>query len=585
MRSPGQRIHRDLSQGSAAAPTHDAQQARVDAPRVVRRTVIDFSSLGLPEDVRLALALAFWGHLGARSPRSIKSCWTWVLTFNRFATESGAIRSLADLERRMLLRYIEWLNAQQRADGAPWAISTRSAAYSALRQLLRWLERCRPDLVSRIDYPFTPFPGRGSDRPPRATPTARELRAILRACEADIAAVREVRASAAAQRAADGDKPGSLGWLLVEVDRRFGGIVPSSLELQRCGNHPLQLAVRRWGGAKQIEPCLYPRAVSLLPYYLAILIHAAGNPEPIAELGRDCLQDVPLLENRQALVWFKARAGRLQRRSFERDAPFEPPALVRDLLAWNERLRPLAPPAQRDRLFIFKGLHMVNAMSTITVHHLLGEFCQRHGLAAFPLASIRPSVLSSFYRASGDLLRTRVVANHASIATTVRYVETPIVRQQNHVRIATLQEAFIEHLAAPPAISPATSPAPVVAISSSSAAVPPGKTVSMFGFDCTDPLAGTAPGTRRGEICTNFMGCFTCPNAVIPPQPRTMARLLQARDHLRAAALTLHPARWQAFYSPQLRILEEDILPRFSTRELAAAEPLVAQLPPLPDLR
>jgi hypothetical protein len=585
MRSPGQRIHRDLSQGSAAAPTHDAQQARVDAPRVVRRTVIDFSSLGLPEDVRLALALAFWGHLGARSPRSIKSCWTWVLTFNRFATESGAIRSLADLERRMLLRYIEWLNAQQRADGAPWAISTRSAAYSALRQLLRWLERCRPDLVSRIDYPFTPFPGRGSDRPPRATPTARELRAILRACEADIAAVREVRASAAAQRAADGDKPGSLGWLLVEVDRRFGGIVPSSLELQRCGNHPLQLAVRRWGGAKQIEPCLYPRAVSLLPYYLAILIHAAGNPEPIAELGRDCLQDVPLLENRQALVWFKARAGRLQRRSFERDAPFEPPALVRDLLTWNERLRPLAPPAQRDRLFIFKGLHMVNAMSTITVHHLLGEFCQRHGLAAFPLASIRPSVLSSFYRASGDLLRTRVVANHASIATTVRYVETPIVRQQNHVRIATLQEAFIEHLAAPPAISPATSPAPVVAISSSSAAVPPGKTVSMFGFDCTDPLAGTAPGTRRGEICTNFMGCFTCPNAVIPPQPRTMARLLQARDHLRAAALTLHPARWQAFYSPLLRILEEDILPRFSTRELAAAEPLLAQLPPLPDLR
>jgi hypothetical protein len=223
----------------------------------------------------------------------------------------------------------------------------------------------------------------------------------------------------------------------------------------------------------------------------------------------------------------------------------------------------------------------VNAMSTITVHHLLGEFCQRHGLAAFSLASIRPSVLSSFYRASGDLLRTRAVANHASIATTVRYVETPIVRQQNHARIATLQEAFIEHLAAPPA----TSPAPVVAASPSSAAVPPGKTVSMFGFDCTDPLAGTAPGTRRGEICTNFMGCFTCPNAVIPPQPRTMARLLQARDHLRAAALTLHPARWQALYAPQLRILEEDLLPRFSTRELAAAEPLVAQLPPLPDLR
>lgn len=581
MKSPGQRIRRNLSQESAAERTYDALQTRVDAPRVVRRTVIDFSSLGLPEDVRLALALAFWSHYGARSPRSIKYCWTSVLTFNRFATESGAIGSLADLDRRMLLRYCEWLNAQQRADGAPWAISTRITVYGVLRQLLRWLERCRPDLVNRIDHPFTPFPGRGSDRPPRATLTARALRAILRACEADIAALREARAAAAAQRASDGDKPGSLGWLLVEVDRHFGGIVPSSLELQRRGNHPLQLAVRRWGGAKQIEPCLYPRAVSLLPYYLAILIHSAGNPEPIAELGRDCLQDMPLLERRQMLVWFKARAGCLQRRSFERDTPFEPPALVRDILSWNERLRPLAPSAQRDRLFIFKGLRTVNAMSTITVHHLLGEFCRRHGLASFSLASLRPSVLTTFYRASGDLLRTKTVANHASIATTVRYVQRPIVRQQNHARIAALQEAFVEHLSGPPT----TTPSATTATSSPSAAIPPGATVSMFGFDCTDPLAGTAPGTRRGEMCTNFMGCFTCPNAVIPPDPRSLARLLQARDHLRAAASMLHPARWQAFYGPQLRILEEDILPRFGTRDLAAAEPLLACLPPLPDLR
>ena len=62
-------------------------------------------------------------------------------------------------------------------------------------------------------------------------------------------------------------------------------------------------------------------------------------------------------------------------------------------------------------------------------------------------------------------------------------------------------------------------------------------------------------------------------------------RLLQARDHLRAAATTLHPARWRAVYAPQLRILEEDILSRFAARELAAAEPLLTQLPPLPELR
>jgi hypothetical protein len=81
------------------------------------------------------------------------------------------------------------------------------------------------------------------------------------------------------------------------------------------------------------------------------------------------------------------------------------------------------------------------------------------------------------------------------------------------------------------------------------------------------------------------MGCFTCPNAVIAPDPMSLARLLQARDHLRGAAATLHPARWEGLYAPQLRILEEDILPRFGSRELDASRRLQAQLPPLPDLR
>lgn len=107
----------------------------------------------------------------------------------------------------------------------------------------------------------------------------------------------------------------------------------------------------------------------------------------------------------------------------------------------------------------------------------------------------------------------------------------------------------------------------------------------MFGFNCMDPFAGVAAGTRPGELCTNFMGCFTCPNAIITPDPPTLARLIQARDHMRAASALLHPARWQVVYAPQLLILEEDILPRFSASELAAAQSLLTQLPPLPDLR
>jgi hypothetical protein len=83
----------------------------------------------------------------------------------------------------------------------------------------------------------------------------------------------------------------------------------------------------------------------------------------------------------------------------------------------------------------------------------------------------------------------------------------------------------------------------------------------------------------------HYLGCFTCPNAVITTDTASLARLVQARDHLRSGSSYIHPARWDAIYAPQLRILEEDILTRFSANELNSAAALRATLPSLPQLR
>jgi hypothetical protein len=552
-----------------------------DAPRLVCHTLVDFSALDLAADVRLALAEAFWGHIGIRSARSICSHWFDIRTFVRFAHESGAPESLAGFDRELLGRYVEWLNSRCRADGRPWTIACRARTYTTLRTLLQWLERCRPGRIPSIEYPFNPFPWRNRDGQPRTPIPPCELGAILRACEADIAEMRTRREAATAERSAAEDTLDTLAGLLQYLDRHFGGIVPPTHELVHPSRRPLRLALARFGGAKQVEPYLYPHAESLLPYYLAILIHTAGNPDPIAELRCDCLQALPLLDDRQALVWFKPRAHSLQRRTFSTTDRFAPPALVEEILRWSERLRALAPTPLRDRVFLFKGPRGVNALSSGTAKSLLKAFCARHGLSRFALACIRPGVLSSFYRVSGDLGRTAAVANHATLAATVRYVDTPQVQAEHRARIAELQNAFIGHIEQRRVTVASAAPT-----ASGGGTVPPaGEVVSLFGFGCRDPFAGIAPGTRGGELCTNFMGCFTCPNAIITPDPATLARLLQAREHLRAAAEALHPARWQAFYAPQLCILEEDILPRFTASELAAAQALVAQLPPLPDLR
>ena len=76
------------------------QPTRYDAPRRVRNTVVDFSSLDLPEDVRLALAEAFWSHVGIRPEHCIHTHWFHIKTFDRFARESGALVGLADLQSR-----------------------------------------------------------------------------------------------------------------------------------------------------------------------------------------------------------------------------------------------------------------------------------------------------------------------------------------------------------------------------------------------------------------------------------------------------------------------------------------------------
>ena len=316
-----------------------------------------------------------------------------------------------------------------------------------------------------------------------------------------------------------------------------------------------------------------------MPYYLTILIHTAGNPEPIAEVRFDCLQSVPLLDDREAFIWFKGRANRMQRRTFSVTDCLQPPSLVKEILEWNQQLRPMASATHRDRLFLYKSHRGVTALTTSAIKSLLNRFCMRHKLTRFSLASIRPSVLASFYRVSGDLRKTQAFANHAHLTTTIGYVDTPLVKAKNEARVAALQGAFIEHIEQ-------IDEAEVVDSTQAQRGEPPGGAVtSMFGFDCSNPFAGVAPGSRRGELCTNFMGCFTCPNAIIAQDPMTLARLLQARDHLRTSATALHGARWKAFYQPLLQILEQDILPRFGTDERTSARALLPELPPLPELR
>ena len=502
---------------TARAPQNEALSRRVapitlvpplDAPRRFRRTVLDFRTLHLPRDVASVLSEAFWHRLGAGRLQTIFDHWGRIRFFGRFNQETHAVQSLADLQGDILVRYVEWLNAQRTARGTPLGKATRASTYTSLLKLLHWLVRCRPGLLGRIDWPINPFPWRNRDARGRRAVSASQLREILKACEGDIAQLRLMRERGRqlrlAARAAGATYMSSPGALLDVIDDEFGGVLPPTPILYRTHNHLTRYLVKH-GGVDAIEPYLYPNAYGLFPYYLAIVLHTAGNSQAIADMRMDCLQPIPLLDDRELLIWEKPRSNSVQRRSFRISDPFGPPVLVREVTEWSRRLRSHVPIDQRDRLFLMKTSGGPTAATRIKFERPLRCFIAAHHLKPFSLGSLRPSVLTALYRSSGDLRAVKAMANHASISTTASYVQGPQVTAQNSLRMAALQGALLGHIESPAdggSSTPSSAPA--------ADAPPPGAAVSMFGFSCKDPLSGVAPGTRRGELCTNFLACLTC---------------------------------------------------------------------------
>lgn len=136
--------------------------------------------------------------------------------------------------------------------------------------------------------------------------------------------------------------------------------------------------------------------------------------------------------------------------------------------------------------------------------------------------------------------------------------------------IGGLQARFVEIVRGKP--EPVQGAVPVADLRNATAA----------GFICRDPLAGVAEGQRAGVVCTAWLGCFTCPNAVIPLDEDVLVRLLATRAALTMAQAIVEPDRWRLLYAPKLEILERDILPRFplAMQDRTAMMPL-PELPPI----
>jgi hypothetical protein len=217
-------------------------------------------------------------------------------------------------------------------------------------------------------------------------------------------------------------------------------------------------------------------------------------------------------------------------------------------------------------------------------------FCKQHDLRDrngqplhFTLAMLRPTGLAIAHSSLGrDIRATSRLANHVSLKNTVTYIETPEVEAENNLQIAKLQTKWIGFISS---AGTATDLQEQLEVDEHNAnEILEGRNATSSGFVCKDPFAGIAPGQRKGQLCTLWLGCFVCPNAVIPMEPKYLARIIQLRQALLMARQEMPLNRWSLLYAPIFRIIEVNIIPKFTDMSIVAcAQELAATLPPLFD--
>jgi integrase len=515
MRSERAHINRSF----AGTPRADAPSANGEAVTFrdgwgAAAQTFDLTKLGLSREITTLFADAFRMHYAGANAATRKGCWKALRAFGRFIGKDGGIAVPADLTTDAIGRYILWLDRQRSGTGEPWSISTRHGRFVHVKMLLTWAMRNRPGrLPTSLRFPCNPFPGRHRTPVPRRL-SAPQLKAILGACYAEIDAGRE------------------------------------DFEKDPCTD-----------AVKSRKPRRSHIADAIVPFFLAIGIQTAANPEALRLIRRDCLAPHPLDENRVVIDWAKPRAGgevrRAQRRSFDRRRPYAAPNLIDRVAAMTEPLVAEARPSERNHLFLVRGNRPVGvgtirketlrlgiqrfiarANARIAIWNNAHPDKQRALLPNFAPVLFRGSVATEHYRAAGgDIRAAQAVLNHARPDTTDLYVRGPETQRLQDATIARLQSLMVAWITGGRPPGDPTGGARMHIAS--------GRNAEAFGHLCANPLAGVGPGAIPGRLCPRFGGCLACPGLVIPIDTEHLARILQAKCKLESARERLDPDRWQ----------------------------------------
>ena len=411
-----------------------------------------------------------------------------------------------------------------------------------------------------------------------------------------------------------------MGLCLATLRRRTPGVILSITELKKMQDKMLLRVVEGnefFGGIPELHYCFYPHVRDLVPFVLMLAIHLDYNPETILKsLQQDFLvrknevgsielvaspsvaargkkealdnsgnhEDVGEPNESELELIAMAKKGRSRNTPQVQirpatDDPDNPASIVRFLKDWTSYIRPLGPPAVRDRLLIAvneQGDRVVRTLAGTTTagsdnswRNALTRFYIDHGLPHVTLNRFRTTGLDiTDALFDGDIRAKQAAGNHASPETTYRLYNTDAQKQRGDEFLAQITQLRRRWRETTGVVDARNKPDGADV----GAATP--------GWTCADPFAG--PFTPN-KLCNSYGSCPVCPHGSIALNDEYACaqawNLLYAIDE---AAGEIAPAAWLERWSPIKKRLVEFWLPSFPSETVAKAKTIrLAKLPPL----
>jgi hypothetical protein len=334
-----------------------------------------------------------------------------------------------------------------------------------------------------------------------------------------------------------------------------------------------------------------PDSEALVVSFLVVALRTGINSTPLLEATRDCLSPNPLMPNMMVMRTFKRRGKGHQSNPMRQSGgnhgtavvPMDGVAVLRGVLARTEQLSTEAPPAIRNRIWLYRSRsrHTPGALFALSQRGLdvgIQRFVGRHSLLdddGKPLTPtpnrLRKTMEAKLWALSdGDLMAVAAAIGH-----------TPDVADQHYLSLTDdmkADAACFVGLALPEILrgnKAVQAPMPM-SIRTTIQNTPVGK--------CANSLTGKHAPHNGKDHCDRFTECLTCPTYVVVGSVKDLHRLFSFQLFLESeieymAAPEL--ASWRDHKRELIGLIDRFTTARFARSVVEEAKALAIKTPHL----